>query len=241
MKTWLFTVFVLSSPLLFSQNTVTGTIPGWDNGPAEIVSGISAPMVIGAVEEGGAFSMQLEDDFKTKYLADVEKHNAGGADWKMEINSIEEAFTCTGNSIEISNGDQPLIFLSNFGSFAVVDMEEQKSYGTFMITSSEAFARGMMAAGQYKNEPGYYIDYLYLEKPSTVKGECTLTSYMLNQEDTYDQTTVYDMDLQAGWNIVKYEVEEVEKDTEGNSYISRFSYTNLDEVPGEVQYLFMPR
>lgn len=123
------------------------------------------------------------------------------------------------------------------GSFGIINLEEKKDFGYLMFVSTREFARSLQP---WKFKPGYYAQWYYINEDARVQGECSITSYAMNQEETYDHRTRYDLKLKAGWNVIKYEIEQVFTDKEGNSYPMEESYSVLPQLPSGAKMMYFP-
>jgi hypothetical protein len=196
---------------------------------------------MGSVETDGTFSIPLKEDYLTQVKMHMEENNKGSsADWRSSLTRLNQAFGCSSGSLEIENGDQPVTGISTMGMFALGSMEEEKLYGYVIATSSDAFAKSIMNLMNYQFEPGYFVDWHYVEEAATIKGSCSLESYTLNQEELYGITQEYDLEFKPGWNVVQYEVREVFRDRDGKTYPSNERYSTLDKPPSDMKYVFIP-
>jgi hypothetical protein len=66
-----------------------------------------------------------------------------------------------------------------------------------------------------------------------VRGACTTRSYTITQTeaDLYEQVVEYDLEFQAGWNIVWYGYTDIYTDSAGDTYASRIGYKTLEGMP----------
>ncbi len=221
-----------------AQGTIKGTIPDWSGGSGEVaVMAMGPPEVLGTFDEKGNLEIPLKPNMLAEVRKQVEAANAESSDgWKASLKTLGDRFSCFGTELEVVNGDQPISGFPSMGAFSLVNMEQKKRFGYLMVGSSKEFAEGMVP---YKFKPGYFLEWHFVEQPGSVKGMCSMESYAVNQKDLYTKTTTYDLDFKKGWNIVKYEIQEVYTDGEGNSYPMNDSYTVLDKMPGDVQFIFM--
>ena len=239
MKRLLFSALaLLPINLILAQNSVTGTISGWEHGSADIVTGMQSPIAIGTVSKDGSFILNLTPEFTAQTMKSIEEFNKNSEEWKTSVMTLERAFACYGDSLAVTNGNVPVIKLSNYGGYDLADLKVKKLYGSFMIVNNKEFAEGYRAFGQYKKKMGYFLDWFYFAEPSSVIGECTTESYAVNQDETYMAITDYQLDFKAGWNLVQYEIAEIFTDKEGLTYALKTNYKTLDTLPDGVQYIY---
>ena len=228
----------LFSAFAFAQGSITGTIPDWSGGSGEVaIMAMGPPQVLGTFDDLGNLEIPLKTDMLAEVKKQVEAANEGFTDgWKASLKTLGDSFSCFGGELEVVNGEQPISGFPSMGAFMLVNMEQKKRFGYLMVGSSKDFADGMVP---YKFKPGYFLEWYFVEEPGSVKGDCSMESYAVNQKDLYAKTTTYDLELKKGWNIVKYEIHEVYTDSEGNSYPMNDSYSTIDAIPGDVQFIFM--
>lgn len=236
-------VFYVLTALLstgaLAQGSISSTIPGWPGGSGQVgtMSMMGPPEVLGTVDENGTVEIPLKADFLSEVREKLKEANASASDgWTASMNTLGKSFSCGASDLEVVNGDQPITGFPGMGGFVLFNMEEKKRYGYLVVGSSKDFVEAMVP---YKFQPGYLLEWYYVDQDGSVKGNCEMESYAVNQKDIYTRTTTYDLELKKGWNIVKYEIEEVYTDGEGNSYPMKDSYNVLDKMPGDVQFVFL--
>ena len=69
-------VLALFQMQLFSQEAITGNIPDWSLGSGEVVTGLTKPIVVGSVDQGGNFSISLKPDFMETIKKEVEAQDS---------------------------------------------------------------------------------------------------------------------------------------------------------------------
>ncbi|WP_088340153.1 hypothetical protein [Robiginitalea sediminis] len=223
-----------------AQDVITGSIPNWANGSGQVgVMSMGPPEVVGTFDADGNIEIPLKADALSEIKAQLEASESDSSNgWTASIPTVGERFACGGQGAELNlSGSEELITgLGGAMGFLLVNMEERKRYGYLLIASSQEFAEGLQP---YKFKPGYALGWYYVDNEASAVGTCTSESYAMNQEDTYRKSTTYQVNLKKGWNIVKYEIEEVFTDKEGNSYPQKESYTTLESMPEGVGFVFL--
>lgn len=225
---------------VIAQESIEGTIQDYTNGEAEIFSGIKSPIKIGAVDENGTFQIPLDNTFKDQLISSVDAENEKNSKWKTSLPNLERSYgNCSNGEIDIQGGEQTMIALSQLGVFTVANFEEQKVYGKIMYASDLEFAKAFMTFGQFNVKKGYQLDWQYVESDASVKGSCSLEFYPGTDEPPFTQTSSYDLEFKPGWNLVKYEIQEVFTDKNGKEYIMKDHSMVLDSLPEDVQIIFL--
>lgn len=227
----------------FSQKKFEGQLEGYDGKSADIATGMSEPIKIGEVDEEGYFSIPLNDNYINQLKSSFEAESKDDDQWSVSLMTLDRAFgNCSNETVEISNGDQPIVKLSIFNAFDIVNLEEKQRYGVFMATSSREYAE---AIGQYehgKDQEGFFIDWYYFEEPAKVSGSCAVKSYTLTQkeEDVYEQVTNYDLEFDAGWNLVKFGNTALYEDSQGKKYAKEKIYQTIKKMPKGIEFIYFP-
>ncbi|MBO0330435.1 hypothetical protein [[Muricauda] lutisoli] len=239
-KTALLLPLLLIGQFVLAQQDFTGTIPDWEVGSGDIITGLMQPKVIGSVDDQGNFKIPLNPNFLDYVKKELEEENKKDNDgWTASLMTVDKLFNCFGDSLMVENGNQPISRLSQMGAFMLVNMSEKKRLGYFFAVNSAEFAKSLMNIGTYAFTPGYYVDWYFVDRPGAVKGNCKQKAYALNQEEFYEKNTTYNLEFKEGWNIVKYEIKKVFKDKEGKTYPQEIEYITLPEIPKNITYSFI--
>lgn len=225
-----------------AQKTFSGTLTDWSGDSADVVSIISMdgePLPVGEIQESGEFKISLEDNFLEKIEKAMGAYNEGQSQGEMTLNTLEKAFSCYEDGLQVENGDQKAVTLGFMGSFTIANIAKKKMYGDFMISNSADFARAFPFYDDKEPVKGYYLDWYYVKEPATVKGECSVKTYALNQKEFYNKIISYQLDFKKGWNVVKISADAIFTDRDGKKYVSQWTYTTLPEIPAETKYIFL--
>lgn len=164
----LFNCLLILSPI-WAQNVFTGALSEWGPGvEAEVIAGSWNPFAVGIIDENGSFSIPLDTTFYDKLKKNMAGSNAQSDEWTVSLMKLGQAFSCYEQSIDIEGGDQPVIKLSEFGSFGLANIEDKKMYRFFMATNSKDFATSLMSFDAKNTQLGYYVDWYYFEEPAMV-------------------------------------------------------------------------
>jgi len=230
-------LFIISSSAL-SQESFRGKLENYDKGKADIVTGMMGFIEVGEITPDGTFIIPLPEDFLQQMQTQIEKENAESKNWSSKMLSLKEAFSCSGDSMEYMNADQPVAKLFTMGTLSIVDVGKKKFYGNMMVASSREFSEAINSFGKKTYHTGYYLDWFFVKKPALVKGSCGIKSFTGNGQESFQKAITYDLDLKPGWNLVKYEIEKIFTGENDKTFIQEFSYKTLDKLPNEVTYQF---
>lgn len=243
MKTLLYTLFVilcLHPFVLNAQENFNGTLDSWSNGKADIVSIKGEPVSIGEIDELGEFTISLNHKIINEFQDTMEATNSNSSSGNVSFMTIEQAFSCSADSLKVVNGNQKLITLETFGGYSIVNMEEKKMLGSFLAVNSAKYARSLISFGKKDAVTGYSLSWHYLEEPAEVIGNCEIKAYALNQKEFYNKIMSYQLNFKKGWNLVKISADAIYTDKENKSYVSKWSYKTISSIPEDAQYVYFP-
>lgn len=232
---FLFMLFQIQ--LANAQQELRGKISNYSDGPSQIesfdrFSAISQTW--GEVNEEGDFSIILEDNFleKARGIAEEAQGNAPKG-FTVSFKTVSESFACPFEEVETKVGD---IVVSGLPELTLMDEMGNPTNGILYAVSSSDIARWLFTYRDVNASPGYYLEFYYLEGPATVKRECLLETYTGAGEEVFEESTCIDLELQAGWNIIRYGIDEVFTSSAGKVFPLKLSVTRLETLPGDLMW-----
>lgn len=200
MKNLLVTLFIL----LFNYSTypedpVSGIIEGYKNRSAmKLVSfsmGMDNPVILGSVEKGGAFSL----DLAALQLPEVTQE-----DKDMFVGQLYHAFE--GPFFSNDFGDLGEIRAMNAGYLGIIDAGNQWAGSVFPVTNEEI--RNWMEDPGYNNAVlGSWLELIYVEEAAGIN--VSHVRMMPYNEEEIPVEYHFDLELVPGFNWVQYDIEEV--------------------------------
>ncbi len=234
--------FFFTMTLCSAQEAIQGVIPGWNFGEGDVITGFREPIKIGAVSPEGNFTIPLTPNFIQKRKEEIDQNRpVSSADKTSPFMDLDRVFRRRGGSIVLENAIQPVGSLSNVGVYGIGNMEDQELFGLLMAASSETFAESVLSMPSFEFTPGFLIDWYYVDKAATIKGVTTEESLTVDQKETFTNTMEYNLEFQPGWNMVKYEILSVFKDSEGRRYPREERYVSLTSFPEDFEFVFIPK
>jgi len=221
-----------------AQKAITGKLDYWPNGKTDVITIKDGPEKIGSVDEKGMITIPLKEDYLKKASKQKDTANTNSQKWEVATLTVWNVFACTNQKLELKNVDQPITKLSSYGVFDLADIEKKKKYGFFIAANSKKFAEAYTSYGQKNAEKGYAIDYYYVAESAQIKGICYTVKYTGNNDENFEIKKIYNLNFKKGWNIVKYQIEELHTAQDGKVYASTSSYETLENVPEDIQYIF---
>lgn len=230
---------ILFSLLLFqsiqAQKVLSGRISEYKDGPSQIVS--SDPFsgdtqTWAEINSAGEFRIELEPDFleKVRMMAKEAEKNAPSG-FRINFKKVSETFACTYEKVATEGGD---VIVSGLPELSITDESGNPANGILYAASSHDIATWLYTYGDGLTSPGYYLQFYFLEGSAKAKGDCLLETFTGNEDESYEEITSIDLDLQEGWNIIKYEIAEVFTTSHGKTYPSKLSLTRLESLPNDL-------
>lgn len=242
-----------------AQNSITGTITNNNKGEGSIMSFdmvTREKIVLGEIDKDGKFNIPLDENYLTiiKEKAKKAQENASN-NWQIEFKTVAKTFLCDFNNENIEYLDDGTEKITYSGSTKKNEIEFEN--GEAIITgipdpnltdkdgnivsvlyavNQPEVANWLFSYGQDNAVKGYYLQWFFVEDGATAKGECAIPTYTGVGEENYNHITITNLNLQKGWNIIKYTIAEIFTDSNGKTTPSTIEITCLPELPTDVQW-----
>lgn len=234
----LFVVSISLSVVCQAQNAITGTILNYAMGDEGLLSSydmISRERIpLSNIDQKGNFNIPLDENYLTtiqeKAIQAQEKALDG---WKLKFHSVATSFECMDGEMQYVNGEALIIGIPDP---EVTDKEGKQSSIMYAVNQPE-IAQWLYSYGQSQIVTGYYLQWYFVAEAASAKGECIVLNYTGNDEEHYDKVTVTNLELQKGWNIIKYEITEVFTDVNGETVPSKMVISTIPQVPIDIQWI----
>lgn len=227
---------------LNAQLSNEGKVENWTNGNAilayaDIMTGNIESW--GTIDSDGVLDMQLEYDYMDLFKKKAEEAQKDAPKgWKMSFKTVGDTFVCGGfeNPLEYNNQDATL---TGVPELIVMSKDGQTEYGVLFTVSDGAIAKWLYTYGESNPTTGYYLRWIYVEQEASVSGVCEVATYTGNGEEFYNNTTNYNLNLEEGWNMVKYEITEVFNSASAKVYPSKTTVNVIQFLPEDLQWLVL--
>lgn len=165
----------------------------------------------GSIDDQGFASFDLPYDFLETIMKEAEKQQKDAPKgWTMSFHTVGSKNECSKyssqNSITIENPDAKIFGLPPF--FAG-DKATETRHGSMYAASNIELAKWVHSYQMDNAATGFYAEWIFVEKEATVKGTCSMLTMTGHESEEIEVSTTYDLNFEAGWNIVVYTIEEV--------------------------------
>jgi hypothetical protein len=234
------TLFLLFSPAFYAQNSIQGTVANWSNGEVPLLfDDYVSPekITMGTITSDGNITIPLDDNYlsKMKEAAAKAKEKAPQG-WEMKFNTVESSFGCSDEGIAYENA---ATIFSGLPDLEAVSKDGTTPYGYLYCTNNPQLSTWLYNYGQGNIAKGYYLRWFFAEDNASVKGSCNMPTYTGNDDENYMDTTIYDLQLKKGWNIIKYAITETFTSQTGKITPAKTEITKIDAVPADAQWLLL--
>ncbi len=195
----------------------------------------------GAIDENGNTSFSLDYDFMDKILIEAEQQQKDAPEgWTLSFHTVGSKHECNKygyeNTIEIENPDARMFGLP---PFFVGKEATETSYGTMYIASSLEIASWLDSYQMENAATGFYIEWIYIEKEASVKGSCSMLTMTGYEDEEMIVTTSYDLNFEAGWNMLVYSIDEVFESLSGRVFLTKMTVTTSQFFSEDAQVFIL--
>ncbi|MFH4965938.1 hypothetical protein V8G69_13130 [Gaetbulibacter sp. M235] len=234
------TLFFLISLAFNAQNSITGSISNWTNGEVPLLFSdyISREKItMGNIASDGNMTIPLDEIFLSNLKTAAEKAKEKAPQgWEMKFNTIESTFGSGEEGISYENAASVLIGLPDLEAGSE---DGTAQFGYVYCTSNPELANWLYNYGQGDIAIGYYLRWFFAEDTASVKGSVSIPVYTGRDDENYTDTTFYDIELQKGWNMIKYNVTKTYTTQTGKTVLAKMEVSKIDEIPLDVLWLVL--
>jgi hypothetical protein len=196
------------------------------NGDINIMGYFVTPLFKGELKQDGSFSIVLPKDFDqlTEKAFDT-YNNSDIADYELSYITAVESFPNATN-LAFTGKDARLAYAGKYFRFEVIAADKS----TYIYpASSETFINYVVGTKNAVPETGHHYYYIYAKEPFSIEGTSdTDNLFEDGTEEIYQRSDVYDLKITKGWNLIRYEINELATSTAGSQSISKSKVFNLD-------------
>lgn len=236
----LMALFHLISLTFYAQNKIQGDIENWSKGKASLLfsDDISREKVVmGNISSDGRITIPLDEDYLSNLkIASEKAKEKAPQGWEMKFKSLESTFRCKEEGIIYKNST---MVISALPDLEVVRNVGQSPLGRLYCTNEPKLATWLSNNEKENAIKGFYLKWFFIENKASVTGSCNTLTYTGNDNENYKNTIVYDLELQKGWNIIKYSITETFRSQKGKIMSSKIEIKKIDKIPDDAQWLLL--
>ncbi len=218
-----------------AQGTLSGIISDYSDGKGLIISHdivTGDTYTWGKMDDNGMITVPLSatylDEIK-KMAAKAQKKAPKG--FTLKLPTVEDTFTCRYPDIEFENGQS---LLSGLPDLILSDNKRKTENGRIYAVNNPLIANWLHHDQNGEIGIGYYLMFYFSEGKASAKGTCMTATYTSLGDENYDKFTLFDLELEKGWNIVQFEIEEVFESRNGGIFPEVIKVTKLKKLPEDL-------
>jgi hypothetical protein len=220
-----------------AQEILKGVITEYFNGEGLIISYdfITGDKISwGIIDKSGNFEIPLKSDFldDVKKMA-VKAQKKAPKGFTLKFPTVGDKFTCSYPDIEFEN---PSAMISGLPDLILSDKRKKAENGNIYPVNNPSIANWLYDQKE-DVAVGYYLSFFFMEEKSSAKGTCMINTYTGLGDENFDKLTLYDLELQPGWNIIRYGIEEVFESKNGKIFPLVTHVTNLKNLPQDLVWV----
>ena len=223
-----------------SQNLIEARLDNWEHGEADlgVIDFITGEaQKFGSIDEDGNIQIKLEANFLQKMKDQMEKEQEKAPKgWKAALKNVSGTFACFSDDLTYSNGKANL---SSLPKYLVVYRDKKEVLGGIIAASNKPIADYFFSYGDLNCETGKYLEWTYLDEPAAVEGTCSITTFTQIQDESFEETTDYSLDLKEGWNLIEYQITEVFEGADGKVQPKTTKVQRIENIPSDINWYFL--
>jgi hypothetical protein len=223
-----------------SQNLIEARLENWEYGEADIgvidfITGDAHKF--GSIGEDGNIQITLEANFLQKMKDQIGKEQEKAPKgWKASLKNVSGTFDCFLDDLTYTNEEANL---SSLPKLLVVYRDKKEVLGELMAASNQQVANYFFSYGDLNCETGKYLEWTYLDEPAKVEGTCSTTNFTQIQDESFEATRDYSLDLKEGWNLIEYQITEVFEGADGKVQPKTTKIQSIENIPSDINWYFL--
>jgi hypothetical protein len=221
-----------------AQGILSGIISDYTDGKGLIISNdivTGDKYTWGTIDDEGLISVPLSDNYLNKIkkmAAKAQKKAPRG--FTLKLPTVEDTFTCRYPDIEFEN---PGYLVSGLPDLMLSDNKKKAENGRIYAVNKPLIANWLHNDQKGDIELGYYLLFYFAEDQASAIGTCMTSNYTGLGDENYNKFMLYELELQKGWNIVQYEIEEVFESKNGGVFPEVIKVTKLEKLPDDLTWV----
>ena len=112
--------------------------------------------------------------------------------------------------------------------------------GALHLATSKEVVAWRTSFGQDSAAEGAWLQYVHVSSVAKVEAECRTHTYTGEGDDSYEQVTVYKVDFQPGWNLMRNAITGLHAAPSGKRHPSRIVIGVADASSSDATWYFEP-
>lgn len=208
--------------------TLKGTVSNHNGmaGDINIMGYFVQPEFYGTLDRDGSFEIRLPEDFYKITTKAFNTYNSSDvADYQLNYNTALESFPNAAN-VSFSGKESRLAYVGKYYRFEVTT-GDRSAY--LYPASSENFVKYVVGTKDAVPETGFNYYYIYAKEPFSIDGNTTYDNLFEDgTEEVYTRTDHYDLNIKKGWNVLRYEINQLEESSSGTQEIAETTISNVE-------------
>lgn len=222
-----------------NASQIQGSLVGYEAGQAKIniMGFFVAPQFDGVLNTDGNFSIDLPTNFTDVTQTSFTEYNTqSGAAYELSAIGINDVFSPL-EDLEITGENTAIALAGKYYGFELYNKETK--IGRLFPGSSKDFIEYNINPDKFSPLEGYFYMWLYSAGDITIKGS---NNSALEADDegkiTLKSSRTYNIELKHGWNIVKYTVQSVMIDSNGNPQVLKSAFSTVNNAQNDIQWFY---
>lgn len=203
--------------LIISYDIVTGDKISW-----------------GFIDKAGKIEIPLQSNHldRVKKMA-IKAQKKAPKGFTLKFPTVADEFTCRFPDIQFENPDATL---SGLPDLILTDKKKKAENGNIYPVNHPTIANWLHNHQQGDIALGYYLRFCFAEEKGSAKGTCMVNTYTGLGDENFDAFTLFDLNLEEGWNIIRYEIEEVFASQSGRVFPKVTQVTKIEKLPEDLSW-----
>lgn len=205
------------------------------SGKINIMGYFVDPIIGGKISKNGNFKIDLPQDFDVITHNSFNTYNSSPtAEYNLQFTTALDCFP-NANDLDFTGKEELIAYAGKFFRFEVLSLD--KTHYLF-AGSSKNFVNYTVGKNNATPEKGYHYYYIYAKGPISISGKKKSENFFEDgSNEIYSKIDSYKLEIQEGWNLIKYEVLSLKNSSTGTTVIAATQLSTEDLTNTELTWL----